>query len=207
MLFAASVALATVLQGSYSSRTEYISGLSALTADSPWAMVGGFVVLGLLALPFAAGLHRGLPPGSALAPGLIAGAGVGLAAIGLLRNDCSDALQVCKDQLEEHASWHSIAHDVVSAPAFLCIVLAPLAMARRVRRDDTWGDLAQPSVLVVPPTAMLMVVYGLELAGDWGGVVQRGFVALPLAWVLGVSWRLWQVAGIQDPGPGAAAKS
>jgi hypothetical protein len=190
LLFAAFVAAGTTMQDGYSSRTEYISALSAQTADDPWLMIAGFAAIGLLTVPFAAALQAGLPPGSRLGPGLVAVAGVGLVATGFLRNDCSDALEPCQAQLREEASWQNTAHDAVSGAAFFCIATSPLPLARRMRRDPEWRALGWYSLGTVPAIVVPMILYGFELAGDWGGAVQRAFVGVALLWVEVVAWRL-----------------
>ena len=60
LAFAAAVVIGGAVQTDYSPRVEYISGLAALTADHAWIMIAGFCVLGLLAVPFAFGLHHGI---------------------------------------------------------------------------------------------------------------------------------------------------
>jgi hypothetical membrane protein len=198
--FLAAVVASSILQEDYSWRREYISGLSAVTAKHPWVMVGGFVAAGICTIPFALALHIGISEGrgSAAGPLLIALSGPGLAAVGLLQNDCSDALRACKEQLKEYASWHSVAHDLVSWPTFFCLVVGPLVLARRMARDPRWLPMARFTVFVLPVIAAVMVVDGLEVAGGWGGLVQRSHILLLLTWAEAMAVRLLLVAVVAE---------
>jgi hypothetical protein len=192
LVFLACMAAATLTQDDYSSRREYISALGARTADARWIMAVGFTALGALAVPFAAGLRKGIPGRPLAGPVLLAGAGAGLALIGIVPNDCSDALAACEAQLREHTSWQNVFHDTASAPAFFCLVAAPIALARPMARDPRWRGFALFSLITSAVVAVVMIVDGLEVAAEWGygGLVQRVHAGLLLLWAEAVAWRL-----------------
>lgn len=196
LIFVGAVVLSSFIQDDYSWRREYISGLSARTAQHPWVMIAGFVLVGASVVPFAWSLNHALPAcrWSLMAPILLSAAGVGLAALGLLRNDCSDALAECKAQLDRHNSWQSAGHDLVSIPTFSCLVVGPLACALRMRLDERWRLPGRVTFGWFPVIATVMVIDGLEVSGAWGGLVQRTHVLLLVAWTEMVVWRMLRSA-------------
>jgi hypothetical membrane protein len=201
VVFVVAVVLSSVLQDDYSWRREYISGLSADTAQHPWVMIAGFVVAGACVVGFAWSLDDMIRRSrwSLAGPVLLTAGGIGLVGVGLLRNDCSDALAVCKAQLERHNSWHGTAHDLVSIPTFFCLVAGPLTLAARMRRDERWRWVAKLTFACFPIIAVVMVVDGLEVSDGWGGIVQRTHVLMLAAWTEVVAWRLLRLVGETTP--------
>lgn len=126
---------------------------------------------------------------------MLAIGGVGLAAIGLLPNDCSDALAACKASLRDGKSWQSVAHDLVSIPTLFCLVVGPLTVAVRTLGDGRWRRLGRFTFALFPVIAAVMVVDGLEVSDGWGGVVQRTHVLLVGVWTEVVAFRLFQLSG------------
>jgi len=194
--FVAAVVASSLLQDDYSWRREYISGLSASDARDRWVMVAGFVAAGFATPPLALALHRTIRPGWAKATGplMIAAAGAGLIFMGFFENDCSDALQACKEQRDRGASWHSVAHDVISAPTFLCLVVGPIVLARRMLGDPRWRAFGRATLALFPVIAAVMIVDGLEISGGYGGIVQRVHVTLILGWAVAASLLAWRHA-------------
>jgi hypothetical protein len=180
----------SLVQKGYSIRREDISALAALDAEYPWILILGFAVSGALTTAFAVGL-RGRIPRSRLASALVALAGLGMIALGLLRNDCSTETEACKARVEAGAvSWHHQAHDVLSGPVFAAAVLAPLFLAPRCRRELGSKALAAYSIATAAALAALFALGGLDAVSGWDGAVQRLGVSLALLWMGVVALRL-----------------
>jgi len=182
-----------------------ISGLAAETAADPWLMIGGFVVLGGCAVGFGAALAAGLGGHRAAgpAPALIEAAGVLTIAAGLLRRD--HVLLTAGPE-----SWHNHAHNVVSAAAYVLLVVAPVLLAWRLRRDRRWRPLPVPLVAASVAAAGLLIAFYAGPHNSWDGTLQRIAVSLPLAAMVAVAVRLARL-GLPRPGeplpgpPGRAA--
>jgi Protein of unknown function (DUF998) len=135
VIFTATWVVAGFVQDGYSARREDISGLAARSAEYPWLMMAGLLTTGLLVAAFALALHHGVRRGSVAGPALVALCGLGIVALGLLRNDCSSLTEECESRVEAgEVSWQHTAHDLVSVPVFAAAIAAPLVLALRFRR-------------------------------------------------------------------------
>jgi heme A synthase len=147
-------------------------------------MIAGLVASGALLAAFALALHAGVARGSVVGPLLVGFCGVGMVALGLLRNDCSSLTQECEARVDAGTvSWQHTAHNLVSAPVFAAAVAAPLVLALRFRADARWRSLARFSVATAPVLAVLFALGGTEAAAPWNGVVQRVAVSAALLWL------------------------
>jgi hypothetical membrane protein len=147
-------------------------------------MIAGLVVTGLLVAAFAYVLHRGVRRGSAAGPALVALCGLGIVALGLLRNDCSTMTEACEARVAAGTvSWQHTAHDVVSVPVFVAAVAAPIVLARRFRADPSWRPLARFSAAAALVLGALFTLGGIEATAEWNGVVQRIAVSAAFLWL------------------------
>jgi hypothetical protein len=184
VIFTTAWVVAGVVQDGYSARREDISALAARSAGHPWLMIAALVTTGLLIAAFALALDRGVRRGSVAGPALVAICGLGMVALGLLRNDCSSLTVECEARIDAgEVSWQHTAHDLVSAPVIAAAVAAPLVLALRFRADVSWRSLAPYSAAAAPALAALFALGGLELAPTWNGVLQRVAVSVALLWL------------------------
>jgi hypothetical membrane protein len=192
LLFTAAWLIAWPMQEEYSPRHEDVSALAAVDAQRSWIMVLGFLMLGLGTVALALALlnafrgRRSARVGAAL----LAFAGLGVVVAGLARNDCSSELAACRALPAGELSWHHHVHDLVSRLVFVSLVVAQLVLARVFGGDEFWRDLRSYSVVSGTATLVLLVVYGTRVFGDWNGLVQRVFLAVPFAWVVVVGVRV-----------------
>jgi hypothetical protein len=187
--------VAGLVQRDYDATREDISGLAAPTASHPWIMIVGLAVAGVLTAIFGIGLHEGIARGSRVGPALVAFAGIGLAGLGVLRNDCSSMTVECKARVAAgDVSWHHMAHDVLSAPVFAAAILAPLVLALRFAREPQWRRLAQLSVATAPVLIALFVLGGVEAIPSWTGAFQRAAATVASVWMAVVAIRLLWVS-------------
>lgn len=171
-----------LLQEGYSARREDISALAAADAEHAWVMIAGLVAAGLLTAAFGVGLR--FETGSLPGPALVIFAGLGLAALGLLRNDCSSLTAECKARVAAgEVSWHHTAHDVLSVPVFAAAVLAPLVLARALRRDPRWRSVVPWSLGATPALGVLFLLGGVEAFPSWDGLLQRVAASAAFAWL------------------------
>lgn len=201
VVFTATWVVAGVVQKSYSARREDISALAARTAEHPWLMIAGLVTTGLLVVGFALVLHRGLRRGSVAGPALVALSGLGVVALGLLRDDCSTVTEDCQTRVEAgEVSWQHTAHEVVSVPVFAAAVAAPVVLALRFRADANWRSLTLCSAAATPVLAALFALGGLEPVPSWNGVMQRLAVSVALLWLEVVALHLLMTLDLRSTG-------
>ena len=158
--------------GDYSPIAETVSALEA--GPYGWVQQVNFVVLGLLTLAFAIGLHRGLRPSRAgvAGPALLAISGLGAlgAAAFPLRED------------EGGLTYDPGGHAVAGMAFFLASALGLSVLSRRLARDPRWRGLARYTLLAglaglvsFVPMRVLVIPDGAPLHG-WAGLAQRVIV-------------------------------
>ena len=99
-----------------------------------WIQIANFVVAGLLAMGFAAGLRRVLYPGSGTtwAPLLVAGYALGLVAGGVFVADPALGFPPgTPDGIPDHFSWHGTLHAFAPPLAGLSLIAACFVLLRR----------------------------------------------------------------------------
>ncbi|MGH3458298.1 DUF998 domain-containing protein [Aeromicrobium sp.] len=153
----------------YSPIAESVSALEA--GPNGWVQQANFVVLGLLTIVFAIGLHRGLRRSRAgwIGPALLGLSGVGniLAAVFPLREDAAGL------------TYDPGGHAVAGILFFLTSALALIALSSRLHLDERWRSLA-----VYTAVAGFLALAGFVVMGvfvvpadapldDWVGLGQR----------------------------------
>jgi hypothetical membrane protein len=184
--FTAAWVAASLLQTGHSAAEVQISGLAAPDARDPWIMITGFAVLGGCSIAFGSALHSELGGAGRAGPGprLIQATGVLTIAAGLLRRDRMLLTSPAGE------SWHNHAHDLVSIPIYLALVVVPLLLARRFRGDARWSVLRVPLAASSLATVAVLAVFLAGAVPGWDGVLQRIGVTLPLAALCAVAVRL-----------------
>ena len=184
--FTVAWALGGSVQERYYPGREYISALASTSAQSPGIMIAGFIAAGLGFVALGAALRLA---GDRWRPDavLLAGLGVAIAAAGLLRADCSVALEAC---LRRDATWHASAHGVLATVIFLALVALPLIFARVHRREGTWTGLRRAGLLTSAVCAVLLILLALEAWPSAAGSLQRLFVTVAFGWIASVGIRI-----------------
>lgn len=188
----ASVALAQVLTRDGFDLARHPLSLLGL-GDLGWVQIGNFVVTGLLAVAFAAGLRRSPDPGWAgrWGPRLYAGFGLAMVTAGVFVTEPSDGFPSgavtdgASHPTGSSTGWHSLVHDVAAGVAIDLALVACLLVARRLRRARETGWAAY---------SLLTGVVGLLLSWwpDQDGISVRlaAVVVLVLGWATAVATRL-----------------
>jgi hypothetical membrane protein len=162
-------------RGEYDPVSELVSALEAGTYG--WIQQVNFVVLGVLTMIFAVGLHRGLAPSRAGIVGpvalFISGAANVLGAIFPLREDAGGA------------TYDPGGHQVAGILFFASSFIALIALSRRCAADPGWRNIAGwmlgagvLGALSFPLMGALVIPDDAPLH-DWAGLAQR-FIVLVL---------------------------
>src|SRR5216683_639867 len=127
-----------------------------------------------------------LGPGSRAGRALLAVAGAGMLVAAAIRLDPTSASAIAE-------------HRVATTVAMLGLAGAPLAFARSLRGRAGWSVYG-PVSFAFGAAEVAMLLVGLALLpttfADWG-VWERGFLALPMAWMVLVSARLLSPSKIE----------
>jgi hypothetical membrane protein len=170
------VAQEQLRRGEYDPISEVVSALEAGTHG--WIQQVNFVVLGVLTMIFAVGLHRGLAPsrGGIVGPValFISGAANLLGAIFPLREDAAGTTY--------DPGGHQVAGTLFFASSFIALI----ALSRRCAADPRWRSIAGwvlaagvLAALSFPLMGALVIPEDAPLH-DWAGLAQRLIVLVLL---------------------------
>ncbi len=165
-----------LLQPDYNHITQSMSELGATNAPHAFFMnTLGLPVLGLSMIAFAYGLHQGISDarGSKIGPTLISVSGTALVMTGIFRCDpgCIDT------------SIIGVTHSIFATIAALSMILAPLTLSPRLKRDTRWKSYLDYTLATAFLSAAISLTYGLNLFESWKGTLQRISMAVPLIWI------------------------
>ena len=184
--FPAAWAILGAVRPGYSPARQYISELAEQGAPRAGVMVASLLALGLLALAFAAGLHRAVAGGgvvAALGPALIAVFGAGSIGSAVFRCDpgCGGA------------SRENTLHTLVTYAGLGALTLATLVLPLRFGRDRRRAGYRAYSRL----TGAVAVAIYLRGFNAFGGVGlgQRLFIGALFLWLAVSALRLFRLAG------------
>lgn len=177
--YVASWAVAGWLTPGYDAARQAISELFAIGAPTvPSVLVGSSLVgSGLALIGFGAALHRGLPGTGLAGPALATISGV--MTVLVVAFPCSPGCPGAG------ASPTDTMHTLVAATGYLALILAPLAMAIRVRHHDP--GLAAWSMLLGGVALAGFVLRALGVAEGLAGLQQRTFNTVADAWYVMVA--------------------
>ena len=197
----------TVQTGGYSVARDDISDLGALTAEHPWVLLIGQGVSGVLTMAFA---FLALRPALA-APGHhgpVSAWLVALSAAGLddlsdafFRLDCRAADPGCTEAVAT-SSWHGAIHGIVASVTFAVLVIAPFALARRMRLVPAWRSLAWPTLGFGVLLSVAVAVFVALSITAGGGYAQRAVALLGSFGVIALALRVLAI----PPAPAAPSR-
>ena len=133
-----------------------------------WLQIATFVVAGVLMLAGAAGLRRVLrgTPGGTWAPRLVAVAGAGMVAAGVLVMDPADGFPAGTPAgMPAAMSWHSYGHLAAGATTFVALIAACWVLARHFAAAGARGWTAAG----IAAGAALLAGDGWAMAGGAAG--------------------------------------
>jgi hypothetical membrane protein len=176
----------------YDPLSEPVSALEA--GPNGWIQQLNFILLGLLTIAFAVGLHRGLRATRAGIAGpallIVSGIGLLLAAALPLREDAAGI------------TYDPGGHVVAGSTFFLSSALGLIVVSRRLARDSRWRNIAIYALVAGIVALVGFAVGGALVIPDtaplhaWAGLYQR-FIVLAVIFPCRIvlALRLLQVAG------------
>jgi hypothetical protein len=187
---AVSVAQAATRQG-FDILVHPLSQLA--TGDLGWLQIANFVVAGVLCVVGAGGLRSALAgtPGATWAPRLVRGAGIGLAAAGVLVMDPGNGFPVGAPTGVTTMSWHALGHMVSGTLSFTCLIAACFVLGHHFTRTGRRG------------TAAASRAAGLALVAGWGWAMTggaAGTLTLAIGAVASMVWIAAVALGLRRAG-------
>lgn len=184
LFFLAFASVATLVTPSYSSMRDTFSLLAGPGMPHPWVIAAGFAGYGVLVQPLGPLLHglvgRGWRGALLWVLVVVYGAGGVLAA-------------VFRDGYEGPVLWgvaEDLAHDVVARMGFAAIITLTLVVPAMLRARAGWERWRRFSLVIGGLSLLLVVPFQLDAWPDGLGLLQRGFFATTMAWVLVTSLRM-----------------
>ncbi len=146
----------------------------------------GFMLLGVLIIAFAFGLHRGINEGkgSKIGPALIAMSGAGWIAVGLFNVEPNSV----------SISFTGMLHVSGAMIVGIGFSIAPFAIARRSRKDTGWMSYRPYSLATGIMTVILGLIFIFVRTEGWMGALQRMAVGVPLLWIEVMAIRLLRLS-------------
>jgi hypothetical protein len=195
VVFTAGWLLGDALQDApFSASRDPISDLGAITAQHAWIILTAQGIAGLLTIAFAVGalLPAMAVSGrrAALGPWLVAGSILGLDNLSdaFFRLDCRVADPGCATVAI--ASWHAEVHDVAAVIGVALAVVAPFALAHRMRLAAAWRDRVGLALAFGVVLALVAAGYAALTGSDGGGYAQRVLVVIGSAGVVLLALRV-----------------
>jgi len=172
IIFAVMVIIESLLRPGYSQTFNFISdlgvGSNAILQDI------NFWIFGILTLGFVVGLWQSTPAKKSLA----LKAGIVLVAIFAIGVGLAGFFP------EDYGDGHL--HTLVSSTAFVAIIAALLLVWWGLRKADktVWGNYRLYTLASGLLDLILLFVFNASMGGDYQGLVQRLFLAVPMLWIL-----------------------
>ena len=192
ILFITMVITLGLLRPGYDPVTQFQSELGATGTQNAIFMDINFVLVGILIVAFALGLHRGISKGvgSKTGPALLAINGAFGGAQGIFPADPG----------EKVVSFSGNMHNLVGLISLIAFILGLLVIARRLKNDPLWQDYR--SYTRITGFVMLGVFVGGFLflfLLPWHGLTQRLLFLIPAAWAEVMAIRLLRLSTTQVP--------
>ena len=175
------------LEPGYSHLTQAMSTLGSPDARYPVIMnTAGFGLLGLAMVALALGLDRGIRDGKGykIGPGLIAVSGAAVVMLGIFH---------AEPGVEDPTAMGTM-HSVFVLIAGFAILLAPLTISPRLKRDERWQSYVAYSLGTVVVTIVIAILHASDVFESWKGVIQRTAMAAPLIWLEVMAIKLLRIS-------------
>jgi hypothetical membrane protein len=193
VLFWLVVTVAGFIEPGYDARRHTISELAL--GEHGWVQNANFIVVGLLTVAFAAGLHRLLLTGSAatFGPLLVAVVGLGLVASGLFPTDPVSY----PEKGPASPTVAGAVHDLAFLAIIAAVISACLVFARRFRHEPNWRgyDVYSTVTGILIPVLLVGLTVSGSGAASSAGVFQRVLVATFFLWIEVIALRATRLTG------------
>jgi hypothetical membrane protein len=175
------------LEPGYSHVTQTMSTLGSPVARHPIIMnIAGFGLLGLMIVALALGLDRGIRDGkgSKIGPGLVAVSGAAVGMLGIFHSEPG----------AESPTAMGTMHSVFVLIGGFALLLAPLAISPRLKRDEQWQSYVAYSLGTVVVASVVAALYASNVFESWKGIIQRMAMAVLLIWLEVMAVKLLRVS-------------
>ena len=179
IIFAILLTVAGVVYEGYSHVAQSISELGGVEAQYPSIQNTNFLIIGMLVLAFALGLHRGMSEGkgSVLGPLLLGLFGASFAPQALFRCDPG-----C-----EFETWTGTMHNLAGLGGFLAAIAGMILISRRARENPRWRAFRGFSLFMGIATLLALMTW-IGVSGAAGiesvnGILQRVLAGVLLLWI------------------------
>jgi hypothetical protein len=187
ILFIVVILVFGLLRPGYDPIRQQMSELGEVGAPNAIAFnMAAYFLLGLLMIAFAFGLHRGISEGkgSKLVPILIAVSGVGWIGASFFRCDPGCVNESVTGRM----------HDLTGMIAVFPLLIAPLAILPRLKKDNRWQSY-RPFSLIMGALAVILFAVMFTAAVSpalepYRGLIQRLTFFTPLLWIEVMAIRL-----------------
>ncbi|MEE9150531.1 MAG: DUF998 domain-containing protein [Thermoplasmata archaeon] len=188
IIFTIILIIAGLLRSDYSHLTNYVSELGGVGAPNAIIQRANFVLIGILIIAFAYGLHRGINngKGSIIGPLLISIFGLSAVVSGIFSTDPI-----------QPGSFSDVMHSIASGIGSLAAIIAFFVITERLKKDNLWKRYQTFSKMIAI-TAILVSVIVVGILGAVGtpGLGQRLFLAVLFLWIEVMAIRLFQISFI-----------
>lgn len=171
ILFTLVVIVASLLRPGYSQTYNFVSDLGV--GSNAIIQNINFVVFGILTIGLALGLLASLPTprGILLKAGVVFVIlfGLGVLLAGIFPEDYGSG------------KWHTL----VSSMAFVSVIVAQLLIGLGLRKGDKalWGSYRTYTLISGLLSLVLLFVLQAAMGGEYQGLAQRAFLAMPWIWI------------------------
>jgi len=187
IIFAILVTVGGLIYEGYSHSAQAVSELGGVEAQYPLLQSTNFLVVGVLFIPFAFGLRRGLGNGrrSTLGPVLVGIFGVS--------SGIGNAVFPCDPGCEFQTVTGTL-HNLTGLGGFIAAVAGIFVISRKLKGDPRWHFLYRFSwitgVLVMLSLFLWIGVAKVAEIGSLNGVLQLVFIGAWFIWVEVMAFRL-----------------
>ena len=189
VIFAILVTISGSLYEGYSHLTQAVSELGGAGAQYPEVQNWNFLILGILVMAFALGLHRGNVGGRKLGPVLIGVFGVS--------SGLANSVLPC-DLGCEFQTLTGTLHNVTGLVGFVSAIAGIFVISRGLKGDPFWRRFHRFSLVVGFATLVSLLLWiGVAKAAEvdsLNGLLQRLFIGFWFLWVEVIAIRLFQLS-------------
>jgi Protein of unknown function (DUF998) len=197
-LFLGSVLVQGYTRADYSPIRHPVSSLSL--GPRGWLQSASFAVTGGLSLGFVIGLSRtlGTQIRTRLGPTLLGAAAVGIFGAGVFPTDPVSGYPPGTPNVPVRTTFLGALHELLAAPAFLCVPAAELVFARAFlkHQEHGWAAYSAASAFGMLTTYALASVGFRQRPGlvEIAGALQRTSIAMGFMWITSLAARALAVA-------------
>ena len=185
-IFAILIIIAGLLRPEYSHLVNFVSELGAVGAPNAIIQRINFMLVGILIMVFAVGLHKGIAKGkgSIIGPLLVGIFGLSAVLSGIFSTDPI-----------QPGSFSDNIHMLSSAIGSTAAIIGFFVISDRLTKDSSWKNYQYFSIIIAI-AAILVSVIGNAVLGELGypGLSQRLYMTVLFLWIEVMAIHLFQIS-------------